>query len=69
MNIKQSVLRNELKQQLYREFLKDSKDQLVSVYKQRVDLSSSAREWGGCWSGLDENITYKDIEGLLEDES
>ena len=66
MNIEQNVLRKDLKDFLYKAFLKESKNQLVSVYKQLVDMNIPACKWGGCWVGLDENITYRDIEDLVE---
>ena len=66
MDIRQRVLKSHLKVFLYESFIKDSKDQLVSVYKQRVDMTLPANSWGGCWAGMDASITYRDIEGLVE---
>ena len=55
----------DLKDIIYEDFKKQSKDQLVSVYKLRVDLDKPCCEWGGIWTDLPEDITYRDIEELL----
>lgn len=65
MMIKHSILQKELKEALFKEFIAESKDNLVSVYKQMVDMNESACNWGGCWTGLDEGISYRDIEELV----
>ena len=67
MKIKQSVLQHDLKEILYKQFIIDSRNQLVSVYKQRVDMNEAGGNWGGCWSGLSEDTSYQDVEDLVRE--
>ncbi len=59
--------KDKLKEHLYKQFLKESKDQLVSVDKQRVNMSDDCNNWGGCWSGLPKGISYQDIEEVVDE--
>ena len=54
-----------LKDIVYEDFKKQSRDQLVSVRKARVNLDRPCNEWGGIWTGFPKDITYRDIEELL----
>ncbi len=58
---------SELKDHLYKEFLKESKCQLVSVYKQQVIMSKDCNNWGGCWARLPKGISYQDIEEMVDE--
>ena len=55
----------DLKDVIFKAFLKQSKDQLVSVYKARQDLSKDCNRWGGCWTDVPAGISYQDIEDLV----
>ena len=66
MKICNMVLRHDLKEELYKQFIKDAKYQLKSVSKQRVDFSEPAYKFGGCFTYLPKNVSYQDIEDLIE---
>ncbi len=57
--------KDKLKEHLYKQFLKDSKDQLVSVSNRWVNMSDDCNHWGGCWTGLPKGISYQDIEEMV----
>jgi hypothetical protein len=54
-----------IKDIIYEDFKEQSRNQLISVYKARVDLDKPCCEWGGIWAALPESITYRDVKELL----
>ncbi len=59
------INKDKLKEHLYKRFIEESRDQLVSVYKQRVTVTDNCNQWGGCWTGLPSGISYQDIEEMV----
>jgi len=55
----------EIRDVLYDIFLRESRDQLISVYKSRVDMNGDCCEWGGCWAGFPRGISYSDVEKMV----
>ena len=64
-----SKFRELIKDVLYREFIREAENNLISVSKHRVSFKDSANLWGGCFTALPKGVTYEDIEILIEKEN
>lgn len=59
------LVQQQVKAAIYKGFIKDARNILISAYKQRVNFSENANTFGGCFTDLPDGVTYYDVEVLL----